>query len=166
MATQDAAVRVRQRHMEVRTIRRERPGKREDLQVAAQFGWLLGPGEPQPCHVKTANALKYKGRIDALFAQCGLECGAHVLSGSEAQRKHSHGNAKGNSTFDQVKRVTGRAAAASLSEPASPSASLNLRGQFLHVEKIARLRIAKPRNRRVTQPRHLVIKILQEELPE
>lgn len=65
MAAPYAAFRVRNRHVQMHAVRRQRAGQRQDLKVRAQFGRRIGACEPQLRDVEAADPLDHERRVQA-----------------------------------------------------------------------------------------------------
>ena len=65
----DAALSVGHTHMQMAACWRERPCQRKNLQVAAQFGRVDGPGHAYLRHAQAADTLYDERRADVLSVQ-------------------------------------------------------------------------------------------------
>lgn len=78
-------------HVEMRAVRRHRPGDSQYFEVPTKFSREIGSGKPQLRDAKTADTLDDEGRAQRTFAQDGFNGGAQVIAGIQAQRKDLHG---------------------------------------------------------------------------
>ncbi|BBU29367.1 hypothetical protein BTHE68_31010 [Burkholderia sp. THE68] len=67
--------------MQVRTLRGERAGEREDFEVAAQFGCVVATRVAQPGDAQAADALKHESRRQSTREKRVVERGAQVIAG-------------------------------------------------------------------------------------
>ena len=90
MPANDLASGSAQGHVQVRTafgtIKRHRARQREDFHVTRQALGLIRPSKPQACGGQAADAREHKGGAAVLALHGGLQRGAQVLAGGQADR--------------------------------------------------------------------------------
>jgi hypothetical protein len=85
VAAKYAALRIRDRDVEVGAVGGKRSRQGEYLQVATQFGRLLRSGKAQLRHAQAADALQDEGGADGTLGQSRFEGGPQVLSGEQTE---------------------------------------------------------------------------------
>jgi hypothetical protein len=84
MSAEHAAFCIGYGHVQMRAVGCNRPCKRQDLQVGAQFGRLLDARESQLRDTQAADALNDERRRRAERAKRLFDCVSQILSGVKA----------------------------------------------------------------------------------
>lgn len=84
VSTEDFAASVRNGHMQMRAIWRQRARERENFEIAVQCRGVLRARVSQLRHAETAHALNDERGLHTSVAQCVLKCDTKVVAGYQA----------------------------------------------------------------------------------